>query len=530
MKKGRAIGVLFLAFWLLPLFHPVSACTIFTVSDGQSVFFCGNEDNSEAFQWRIWFDPATETRHGRVFLGFRIGNNLDVPMAGVNDQGLAIDLSAVSFSPINVSPERETVEGAIFVRWLSDCATVEDVREQLSRYNVIDLEINPNQIHVADRMGNAIVVGVDYDGELDTTEKFDGYLVSTNFNMNDKAKLEYELRHSGRYNRTATGLETLLRDSGLGVEGCRDILERVALNPGLGYGYVVDLREGTIFLYSHDDFERTAVLDLNEELAKGPHSYALETLVTKQTGVIGPYLRSSILYSTLIIIAALGLCYGLYRFTLRPVFGSGPDERGMDAGLTSFMTTGMGGASPRTRLLMFCALYAVSLMFLKMFVKVGPIYINYDWTSMVYLYFTIFPVLVIATNFRPSIAFILSSVGVIVDELAFCTLNGYGGELWIQLILRISSLVGTAVIVSLLWRRNRVVALLAGALWYAVGFYVPAYYYYCVMFYFDSVGLLVYTVAHAVLYVGLVPLVLLFNRAFRSFSHRRDLEALMLLK
>ena len=530
MKNRRTIGILILAFWLLPLVHPVSACTIFTVTDGQSVFFCGNEDNSEAFQWRIWFDPATETRHGRVFLGFRIGNNLDVPMAGINDQGLAIDLSAVSFSPINVSPERETVEGAIFVRWLSDCATVEAVKEQLSRYNVIDLEINPNQIHVADRTGDAIVVGVDYDGELNTTNKFGSYLVSTNFNMRNKTKLDYELHHSGRYNRTATGLETLIRDSDLSAEGCRDILERVALNPGLGYGYVVDLSEGKIFLYSHDDFERTAVLDIDEELAKGPHSYALETLVTQQTGVIGPYIRSSILYSTLIMIAVLGVSFGLCFTTLRTVLGSGPGERGMSAGLTPFMTTGQGGANPRARLLMFCALSAASLMFLKMFVKVGPIYINYDWTSIVYLYFTIFPALVIATNFRPSIAFILSSVGVIVDELAFCTLNGYGGELWIQLVLRISSLVGTAVIVSLLWRRNRVVALLSGALWYAVGFYVPAYYYYCVMFYFDSMGLLIYTVAHAVLYVGLIPLVLLFNRVFRGLSHGRDLEALMLLK
>jgi hypothetical protein len=41
---------------------------------------------------------------------------------------------------------------------------------------------------------------------------------------------------------------------------------------------------------------------------------------------------------------------------------------------------------------------------------------------------------------------------------------------------------------------------------------------------------LIYTVAHAVLYVGLIPLVLLFNRVFRGLSHGRDLEALMLLK
>jgi hypothetical protein len=300
------------------------------------------------------------------------------------------------------------------------------------------------------------------------------------------------------------------------------------LNPDLGYGYVVDLKQGQISLYSHDDFERTAVLDINEELSRGPHSYALETLVTHQTGVVGPYIRNSVLLSTLIIAIVLGVSYGLYFTTLRPIFSSEPSELGKDAGLTSFMTTIPGTANPRTRLLLFCALTAFSLMFLKTFAKIGPIYITFDWTSMVYIYLTIFPALVIATNFRPSIAFILSSAGVIVDELFFCLLNGYGGELWIQLVLRISSFVGTAVIVSLLWKRNKVVAFISGALWYAIGFYAPAYYYYCVMFNFDSMGLLIYTIAHAVILVGLIPLVLLFNKGFQSLSHKQDLETLLL--
>jgi hypothetical protein len=529
-KNRRTIGIIFLLIWFLPLVDSVSACTIFTVTDGQSIFFCGNEDNSEAFQWRIWFDPATKTRYGRAFLGFRIGNNLDVPMAGINDQGLAIDLSAVAFAPINISPERETVKGAIYVKWLSDCATVKDVIEQMSRYNVIDLETNPNQIHVADKTGDAIVIGVDPEGELNTTNISGSYLVSTNFNMNDKTKLEYELHHKGRYNTTATGLETLLHNSDLSVEGCRDILMEVALNPDLGYGYVVDLRQGHIFLYSHDDFERTAVLDINEELAKGPHSYALETLVTQQTGVIGPYIRNSILFSSLIIIIVFGLSCGLYFITLRPIFRSEPNEIEKYAGLTSFITSRLGITNPGARLLVFCTFYAILLIFLKMFVKIGPVYINYDWTSMIYLYFTIFPALIIATNFRPSIAFILSSVGVIINELTFCLLNGYGGELWIQLILRISSFVGTTVIISLLWKKNKVIAFFLGTFWYFIGFYIPAYYYYCVVFYFDSMGLFIYSIAHVLIYIGLIPLVFLFNKVFQTLLHKQDLETLLLIK
>ena len=527
-KNRRTIGIIFLFIWFFPLVDSVSACTIFTVTDGQSVLFCGNEDNSEAFQWRIWFDPATKTRHGRAFLGFRIGNNLDVPMAGINDQGLAIDLSAVSYVQINISSERETIEGAIFTKWLADCATVNQVREQLSTYNVIDLEMNPNQIHVADETGNAMVIGVDSNGELNTTDISGGYLVSTNFNLNNKDQLEYELHHSGRYNTTATGLETLLRDSDLGVEGCRDILEEIALNPDLGYGYVADLKQGRIYIYSHDDFERTAVLDIHEELAKGAHSYALETFVTQQTGVIGPYIRKSLLFSVLIIMVLFGVSLWVYLSNLKPLLNSEAIKEDTDTGLRSSMTNLSRASQPRTRLLLTILFSAIFFVFLKTFLKIGPIYINFDWTSMIYFYFTIFPALVIATNFRPSIAFILSSVGVIIDELTFCMLNGYGGELWIQLIFQISSFVGTIVIISLLWKRNKIIALISGALWYFIGFYIPAYLYYCVTFYYDSMGLFIYTIAHVLIYIGLIPLVLFFNKVFQSLSHKQDLETLLL--
>jgi len=519
-----------LIIWFLPIVDSVSACTIFTVTDGQSLFFCGNEDNSEAFQWRIWFDPATKTRYGRAFLGFRIGNNLDVPMAGINEQGLAIDLSAVSYAQINISSERETFEGAIFTKWLADCATVNEVREQLSMYNVIDLEKNPNQIHVADETGNAMVIGVDSDGELNTTDISGGYLVSTNFNLNNKDQLEYELHHSGRYNTTATGLEALLRGSDLGVDGCRDILEEIALNPDLGYGYVADLKQGRIYIYSHDDFERTAVLDIHEELAKGAHSYALETLVTQQTGVIGPYISNSILFSALSIIIVTGLSCGVYFFNLRPSFRSEPIKEDRDSGLESSLTTRPGITQPRTRLLLAIIFSAVSFVFLKTFVKIGPIYINFDWTSLIYFYFTMFPVLVIATNFHPSIAFILSSVGVVIDELTFCLLHGYGGELWIQLILTTSSLVGTAIIISCLREKNRFLVFFLGAFWYFIGYYIPAYFYYCMMFYYDPMGLFIYTIANVLIYTSLIPLVLLFNKVFQTLSHKQDLETLLFLK
>ncbi len=528
MKRRRILGI-FLFICFLPLVDSVSACTIFTVTDEESNFFCGNEDNSEAFQWRIWFDPATKDRYGRVFLGFRIVNNLDVPMAGLNDQGLAIDLNAVSYTPITISPERENFYGAIFTEWLADCAKVYEVKEKLPIYNLIDLEINPNQIHLADKTGDAMVIGVDSDGELNTTNISEDYLVSTNFNLNNKEQLTWELQHSGRYNTTATRLETMLQNSNLSVEGCRDILEETALNPNLGYGYIVDLKKGLIYLYSHDDFERTAVLDIHEELAKGTHSYAIETLVTQQTSVIKPYIYNSILFSLLIIISMIGLSCGIYFFNLRPLLHSVPIKEEISTGLKSFISTKLRILQPKSRLLIASILSIISFLFLKTFIKIGPIYVKDDWTSIIYFYLTILPVLVIGTNFRPSIAFILSSLGVIIDELTFCFLHGYGGELWIQLILSLSSLVGAAVIISILRQKNTFLALFLGVFWYIIGFYIPAYLYYCELFYYDSTGLFLYIIAHAIIYIAFIPIVFLFNKVFQSLSQNQDLETILFL-
>jgi hypothetical protein len=193
-----------------------------------------------------------------------------------------------------------------------------------------------------------MVIGVASDGELRTTNISGNYLVSTNFNLNNKDQLEYELHHSGRYNTTATRLESLLLNSELGVDGCRDILEEIALNPGLGYGYIADLKQGRIYIYSHDDFKRTAVLDTSEEFAKKAHSYALETLVTQQTGVMGPYMRNSLLFSAPIIIIIFILSWWVYISNIKPLLSSETITE-FDDGL-GLNTVRPWIPSPRTRL------------------------------------------------------------------------------------------------------------------------------------------------------------------------------------
>ncbi|MFX0201611.1 MAG: hypothetical protein ACFFCW_36310 [Candidatus Hodarchaeota archaeon] len=48
-NKKHLIGLTVFIIAIFPTANSVTACTIFTASDGQAVLFGGNEDNQEAF-------------------------------------------------------------------------------------------------------------------------------------------------------------------------------------------------------------------------------------------------------------------------------------------------------------------------------------------------------------------------------------------------------------------------------------------------------------------------------------------------
>src|SRR6185436_16552673 len=74
----------------------VRACTIFVLTDANSVFFCNNEDWSNP-KSRIWFVPANTKHYGCVYVGFDDG----FAQGGMNTEGLASDWVADSKEPWN---------------------------------------------------------------------------------------------------------------------------------------------------------------------------------------------------------------------------------------------------------------------------------------------------------------------------------------------------------------------------------------------------------------------------------------------
>jgi hypothetical protein len=308
LRRKKLLVISLLMLVLSTFISPVGACTIFTVSNGDTVLFGGNEDNTEAFQVRIWFYPSANGKYGKILLGYKVYNNYDNLLAGFNDQGLCIDMNAV---PRTVLTRQREHSRPFFMQFLEECADIPQAQEWLATYDIPFLE--NDQAHIADKTGKAMIVSLDINGEVYMTNKSGDYLISTNFNP---ARQDYPPGlPAPTFWRYDLASELFNTTTNVTVETCETVLSGTALVPM--YSYIFDLQNGLIYLYSHGDFERVAVLNVEEELAKGVHSYAIETLVSEQNGRLSQSLLSSMILSTLIILSVIGFFGGLYIFTLR---------------------------------------------------------------------------------------------------------------------------------------------------------------------------------------------------------------------
>jgi penicillin V acylase-like amidase (Ntn superfamily) len=249
----------------------LDSCSIFSVSRDGNTFFCNNEDEGLR-HGRVWFLPGIEDQHGLILFGYGIYRNVMVPVGGLNDQGLCLDMTAVSETQIQLDPSKPNYEGSYFIDMLRECATVEEAKQWVVSYNL--LLLNWQQAHIADSAGDAVVIGLDDNGNLWMTNKSEDYLVSTNFNL-----AQSEEHHVERYDTMVSMLSIM---SELTIDYCQEILQTVSASATM-YSYICDQQNGLIFLYSRGDFERVAILNVTDELAAGDHSFDIERLVSQQT-------------------------------------------------------------------------------------------------------------------------------------------------------------------------------------------------------------------------------------------------------
>ncbi|MFX1496472.1 MAG: hypothetical protein ACFFBH_02990 [Promethearchaeota archaeon] len=263
-------------------------CTIFTISDENNVFFGNSEDESGNRRYtEIRFSPATNGEmYGCAFLGFNGnepgGDDIDgLAIGGINTEGLCFDANGIlPASFVNYSPSLGPIMSSISC-WeitLRECGSVSEVIEWYQTHNMGGWW--GNQIHWADRTGNAVIVSPTPDHGIAFTNKTGDYLVSTNFNPVDHSQGWYPCE---RYELVTNRLEELSVEGEINRQDLIPILNAVSLPEtedyiGTVYSNIFDLKTQTIYLYIQRDFNHEVVFDLHNELEKGSHTYKIPSL------------------------------------------------------------------------------------------------------------------------------------------------------------------------------------------------------------------------------------------------------------
>ena len=268
----------FLATWtVVVLASPlIYACTAFMMSDGENVLVGNNEDSKIPYT-QVWFIPAENGRFGRVYFGYDDWS----PQGGMNDQGLFFDYFSVPKLDIKQSIEKPRFPGPFTDTLMAKCATVGDVLEMLSKYN---LEWNPKiQMFVVDKAGDSAII----EGEA-VVRNCGAYQVVTNFRLSripeDQKPCRAPAWSCSRYKKA----EKMLLDSDAPtVAHFRDILKATHrgsynLIGTTQYSNIYDLTNRLVYVYYFHDFDNKIILNLNEELKKGRHYFDLPSLFGKE--------------------------------------------------------------------------------------------------------------------------------------------------------------------------------------------------------------------------------------------------------
>ncbi len=246
-----------------PPLKPNFGCTVLYASDGQIALGGNNEDYSIPFT-KVWFLPAEEGKFGRVYFGFE---NF-IWQGGMNDQGLFFDALGVN-QPVKVPRDGNPVyQGSLADKAMAECATVECVIQLFAEKNTL-WDTWYHQFMFGDATGDSAIIE-----PLTVLRKEGQYQVATNFYQSQPVPEYYT---PNRYNTAVSMFENA---DAISVDLFRDILDAVHQEGGSPtvYSNIYDLKQRVIYLYHFYDYDNVVVLNLDEELAKGEHSYDLPSL------------------------------------------------------------------------------------------------------------------------------------------------------------------------------------------------------------------------------------------------------------
>lgn len=243
-----------------------SGCSIITISKGDRVFFGGNDDYINPDSW-YWVEQGDSSRYGVIWIG-----TPDNPQQGVNEKGLAYDANGLPRFEVNPHSERVPVQGGYYHNYIMqimhECSTVKEVNDWVNTHQ--RFPYMHDQLHFADKTGDAVIISAGADGEMVFTRKTpgDGFLVSTNFNVaNPSNGFDYPCL---RFNKANELMRKLIDNekplSYLDVTNVMDAVHQESSSWTIGT-LVADLVNGVIYLYYFYQFDDPVIINVKEELA-----------------------------------------------------------------------------------------------------------------------------------------------------------------------------------------------------------------------------------------------------------------------
>ena len=249
------------------------ACSGFKITKGNRTFFGSNHD-----AWfttpHIWFETAAASEYGAAFTGARYdGKNGYAPQSGMNEMGLVFERLS-SYHPKQESFANRKI---IFnpTKYLKDilhsCKTVEEVQEYISKYDY-SYFIEDVFIYV-DKSGKYLIVEP-YKLTIGTEPT---YVIS---NFCPSITPEKKANKLDRYRNGVAFLKDGIDTTLAFCTALSDTMHvcRKKIGDGTLLSSIWDLKSGTVNLYFYHDFNTTIQFNLSEELKKGDHIIAIETL------------------------------------------------------------------------------------------------------------------------------------------------------------------------------------------------------------------------------------------------------------
>lgn len=271
MQFVRLIIFTILSFVVL---QDSSACSGYKITVGNKTILGSNED-----AWRvtphIWFEKASvNNKYGAAFTGSRYdGENGYAPQTGMNEMGLAFERLA-SFHPTqgNFANRKSISNPTMYLKdILHTCKSVEEVKEFISKYD--------HSYFIED-----VFIYVDKSGKYLIVEPYaltignDPTYVVSNFCPSITPE-----QNANKLDRYRKGVAFLKNGMDTTLEFCTALSDtmhvcRKKIGDGTLLSSIWDLNQGTVNLYFYHNYKASIQFNINEELKKGDHIIAIETL------------------------------------------------------------------------------------------------------------------------------------------------------------------------------------------------------------------------------------------------------------